>query len=106
MAEFFGVDGKWHPEGYFYGVDGEYHAPAVHLGVNGKYEPISSPWKIEGIVGDSKSSYSSPGSFFGVDGERHQSGYYYGVDGCYHHPDTHYDVTTGKYTDPPPPQKK
>ena len=114
MADFLGVDMKWHPEGYIYGVDGKYHHPSLvyrpSMGDDGDpvtYRAESSPYKIEGVVDPHHpSSYGSPGSFLGVDGKRYQSGYYYGTDGEYHHPDTHYEVRTGKYTDPPPQQRR
>ncbi len=113
MADFLGVDGKWWPEGYIYGVNGEYQHPSLvyrpSMGDDGEYHYYraeSSPYKIEGPTEEHPSSYGSPGSFFGVDGKRHQGNYYYGTDGEYHHPETHYDITTGKYTDPPPPPKR
>lgn len=120
MADFFGIDIQWHPEGSFYGVDGKYHAANESYGVDGEYHPpgqvyapalgadgkmvtyrpAGSPFKIEGGV----PPYGSPGSFLGVDGKRSQSGWYYGLDGQYHHPETRYDFMTGKYTEPPKPK--
>ena len=109
MADFLGVDLQWHPEGWFYGVDGKYHPPGQvyrpATNADGEYvtyRPESSPYKIEGGT----PPYGSPGSFLGIDGKRYPANYYYGTDGEYHHPDTHYDIMTGRYTEPPPPPKR
>src|SRR5689334_21651754 len=100
MADFFGVDLRWHTEHEFYRVDGQYHLDTVGYapGTNrqGDYAVARPSNELYGIE---DGRYHNAGSFLGIDGLRHEANDFYGVDGQFHQPDARYDGTTGKYTD-------